>query len=68
VFHGDYRLLFAAPVAYEGITAEDVRALAASVLRTSNRTVGLLESPGNGATPPDDATPQDGAAVPESQP
>jgi zinc protease len=45
VFHGDYRLLFAAPQAYAGITAEEVRALAASVLRPGNRTVGILASP-----------------------
>jgi hypothetical protein len=45
VLHGDYRKLFEAPKVYEGITAEDVRAVAANVLRRSNRTVGLLESP-----------------------
>jgi zinc protease len=50
VLHGDYRQLFEAPKVYESITAEDVRALAANVLRRSNRTVGLLESPA-AATP-----------------
>jgi zinc protease len=42
VFHGDYRKLFDAPAVYESITAEDVRKLAAAVLRTENRTVGVL--------------------------
>jgi zinc protease len=50
VFHGDYRKLFDAPTVYEGITAEDVRAAAASVLQVSNRTVGVLEpAPSAGA-------------------
>jgi zinc protease len=44
VFHGDYRKLFAAPAGYEGITAEDVKTAAATVLRKENRTVGVLES------------------------
>lgn len=44
VFHGDYRKLFAAPTEYESITAEDVRTTAATVLRSGNRTVGVLES------------------------
>ncbi|MDH4313086.1 MAG: insulinase family protein, partial [Gammaproteobacteria bacterium] len=44
VFHGDYRKLFAAPTEYESITAEDVRTAAATVLRSANRTVGVLES------------------------
>jgi zinc protease len=42
VFHGDYRKLFDAPSVYEGITAEDVRQAAATVLRADNRTVGVL--------------------------
>ena len=45
VFHGDYRKLFDAPNVYEGITAEDVRSAAATVLRAENRTVGVLEPP-----------------------
>jgi zinc protease len=45
VFYGDYRKLFDAPNVYEGITAEDVRSAAASVLRAENRTVGVLEPP-----------------------
>ncbi len=43
VFHGDYRKLFSAPAEYESITAEDVKAAAAAVLRPENRTVGVLE-------------------------
>jgi zinc protease len=43
VFHGDYRKLFSAPTEYESITAEDVKAAAAKVLRQENRTVGVLE-------------------------
>jgi len=43
VFHGDYRKLFDAPSEYESITAEDVKAAAATVLRQENRTVGVLE-------------------------
>jgi zinc protease len=45
VFHGDYRKLFDAPAVYESITADDVKQAAASVLRPSNRTVGVLEAP-----------------------
>jgi zinc protease len=44
VFHGDYRKLFGAPSEYESITAEEVKAAAATVLRRENRTVGVLES------------------------
>ena len=43
VFHGDYRKLFDAAAIYEGITADDVRNAAATVLRPENRTVGILE-------------------------
>jgi zinc protease len=42
VFHGDYRKLFGAPAVYEGITADDVRAAVADILRSGNRTVGTL--------------------------
>ena len=49
VLHGDYRKLFDVPTEYEGITAEDVRQAAATVLRSDNRTVGILESPPTGA-------------------
>lgn len=43
VLHGDHRKLFAAPESYDAVTAEDVRAVAAQVLRRENRTVGTLE-------------------------
>jgi zinc protease len=43
VFHGDYRKLFEAPDVYAGITAEDVRQAAATVLREDSRTVGVLK-------------------------
>jgi zinc protease len=43
VFHGDYHRLFEAPQVYENIIAEDVRTAASSVLRSENRTVGILE-------------------------
>ena len=42
VFHGDYRRLFDAPREYESITAEDVKAVAARVMRKDNRTLGTL--------------------------
>jgi zinc protease len=51
VFHGDYRKLFSAPAEYEGITADQVRAAAAAVLRRENRTVGVLESRPEPAAP-----------------
>jgi predicted Zn-dependent peptidase len=38
---------------YEGITAEDVRQAAATVLRVSNRTVGVLEPKPADAPAPD---------------
>jgi zinc protease len=43
IFHGDHRKLFSAPAEYESITAEEVKAAAATVLRRENRTVGVLE-------------------------
>jgi zinc protease len=42
VLKGDYRHLFDAPKAYESVTVEDVRKLASTLLRASNRTVGVL--------------------------
>ena len=42
VFHDDYRKLFEAPTVYQGITADDVRAAVADILRSGNRTVGTL--------------------------
>jgi zinc protease len=43
VFHGDYRKLFGAPAAWEAVEDADVRAVAAAVFRSNNRTVGVLE-------------------------
>ncbi len=51
VFHGDYRKLFEAPAVYESITAEDVRKAAAEVLRSENRTVGIVEPKTADASP-----------------
>ncbi len=42
VFHGDWKKLFEAPSAYEDIGSTQIRSLAQSVFRASNRTVGLL--------------------------
>ena len=58
VFHGDYRKLFSAPAVYEGITAEDVKAAVADVLRPTNRTVGTLVPPADNGAP---AVAQEGA-------
>jgi len=41
-YHGDYRKLFTAPADYEKISVEDVRKVAAEILRRSQRTVGTL--------------------------
>jgi zinc protease len=42
VLQGGYQRLFDAPGAYESVTADDIRKLAADLLRPSNRTVGVL--------------------------
>jgi zinc protease len=42
VMHGDYRLLFAAPDAYERVTREDVASIARQVFNADKRTVGVL--------------------------
>lgn len=42
VLHGDYQKLFEAPQRYEEVTAESIKALAARLLATRNRTVGVL--------------------------
>lgn len=44
VFHGDYRKLFDAPAEFESITAEDVKRVAAKVMKPDNRTLGTLVS------------------------
>jgi len=45
VLQGGYEKLFDAPRAYEAVTVQDIQKLAAGLLRTSNRTVGVLASP-----------------------
>jgi zinc protease len=40
--HGDYRKLFAAPDAYERVSAADVLAIAREVFKPEHRTVGVL--------------------------
>jgi zinc protease len=42
VLQGGYKTLFDAPRAYESVTAQDIRKLAADLLRPGNRTVGVL--------------------------
>jgi len=42
VMHGDYRLLFTAPQAYERVTREDVAAIARTCSTPTSRTVGVL--------------------------
>ncbi|MBI2214066.1 MAG: insulinase family protein [Acidobacteria bacterium] len=44
-FRGDWRQLFSAPDRYEAVTAEQVKQVAASVFRSTNRTVGVLMPP-----------------------
>jgi zinc protease len=43
VMHGDYKLLFAAPAAYERVTREDVMTIARQVFDTAKRTIGVLK-------------------------
>lgn len=42
VFNGDYRQAFDAPARYAAVSAEDIQALAAKILRQRNRTTGIL--------------------------
>ncbi|NND61362.1 MAG: insulinase family protein [Gammaproteobacteria bacterium] len=49
VFHDDYRKLFDAPAQYQAVTAEQIRAAAAAILRPTNRTVGSVIPAGEGA-------------------
>ncbi|MFI4867975.1 MAG: M16 family metallopeptidase [Steroidobacterales bacterium] len=53
VMHGDYKLLFTAPDAYERVTLSDVAAIARAVFNPDKRTIGVLqpqggEEPGGG--------------------
>jgi zinc protease len=43
VLHGDYHQLFAAPAAYEAVTAAQVLAVARDVFKPAQRTVGILQ-------------------------
>jgi predicted Zn-dependent peptidase len=43
VFFGDYRKMFEAPVAYNAVTAADIKRVAHKYLKRSNRTVGILK-------------------------
>jgi zinc protease len=45
VFTGDYENLFALPERLSAITGADLQAVASSVLRRDNMTVGTLRSP-----------------------
>ena len=45
VLHGDYQKLFAAPGAYQAVTAAQVQAAARTILQTRQRTVGVLQAP-----------------------
>lgn len=49
VFQGDYHKLFDLPAEYEGITADDLKQVAAQVLSADNRTVGVLVPKADGA-------------------
>lgn len=42
VFFGDYRKMFDAPKEYEKVTLEDIRRVANTYLKKSNRTVGIM--------------------------
>jgi zinc protease len=46
VMHGDYKLLFTAPAAYERVTRADVAAIARQVFNADKRTVGVLAPQG----------------------
>jgi zinc protease len=45
VLQGGYEKLFTEPRAYEAVTPEDIQKVATELLRTTNRTVGVLTSP-----------------------
>ena len=45
VFHGSYERLFDLPQEIEAVTADDLRAVAATVLRRNNATIGALRAP-----------------------
>jgi zinc protease len=45
VLQGGYEKLFDAPRAYEAVTTQDIQKVAGELLRSTNRTVGVLSSP-----------------------
>jgi len=45
VFHGAYERLFDLPQEIEAVTADDLRAVATTVLRRNNATIGILHAP-----------------------
>jgi zinc protease len=45
VFHGAYERLFDLPQEIEAVSTDDLRAVAAAVLRRSNATIGVLRAP-----------------------
>ena len=45
VFRGSYERMFDLPGEIEGVTAEDLRAVAARVLQEKNATIGVLRAP-----------------------
>jgi zinc protease len=45
VLQGGYEKLFTEPRAYEAVTVQDIQRIATELLRTTNRTVGVLASP-----------------------
>ncbi|HEY5807987.1 MAG TPA: pitrilysin family protein [Povalibacter sp.] len=47
VLRGGHQKLFDAPRAYEQVTADDIKKLAAELLRPDNRTIGVLAAPAN---------------------
>lgn len=44
VFFGDYKKMFDAPQAYEKVTVDDIRRVADTYFKKSNRTVGILQT------------------------
>jgi zinc protease len=66
VYEGDYQKLFDAPAKYDAVTREEVQKIAAQVLKTKQRTVGLLQPmPPAPPPPPEPAAPS--AAKPEAK-
>jgi zinc protease len=64
VLHGDYHTLFAAPAAYDAVTPDDIKRVAASVFNPARRTVGVLvpQKDGDEAQESDEA--QEGGDAP----